>query len=82
MELVELDAAVEAGTEGFDDLGFEERAGAMQIDVAGNDGGKGEDEKDGRGPENGEHDGMMAMPTTDRGRCRFVHMNTQSFHLL
>ena len=59
VKLVELDAAVKAGAEGFDDFGFERGAGAMQEDVGGDDGRDEEDGEDGDDPEESEQEGAM-----------------------
>jgi len=59
VELVELDTAVKAGAEGFDDFGFEGGAGAMQEDVGGDDGRDDQDEEDGDDPEESDQEGAM-----------------------
>ena len=70
VELVELDAAVKAGAEGFDDFGFEGGAGAMQEDVGGDDGRDEEDEADGDDPEENGEEGAMTACESGEGRCR------------
>ncbi len=59
VELVELDAAVKAGAEGFDDFGFERGACAMEEDVGGDDGRDEEDDEDGDDPEDRNQEGAM-----------------------
>ena len=81
VELVELDAAVEAGAEGFNDFGFEHGAGAMEIDVAGDEGGDGEDEEDGGGPEKGDGEGMMTAAALDGRGYGFVDVRAQNDRL-
>ncbi len=81
MELVELDAAVEAGAEGLDDFGLEHGAGAMQEDVGGDDGCDDEDGDDGDGPEENEQEDAMA-PGAREGRGWPASRSTHSFHLL
>jgi hypothetical protein len=66
VELVELDAAVETGAEGFDDFGFEHGCGAAEKDVAGNESGDSEDGEDRADPEESDDEAMMAAAM--RGR--------------
>ena len=66
VELVELDAAVETGAEGFNDFGFEHGCGAAEKDVAGNESGDSEDGEDGADPEKSDDEAMMAAAM--RGR--------------
>jgi hypothetical protein len=81
VELIELDAAVEAGAEGFNDFGFEQWAGAMQIDVAGDEGGNDEDDDDGADPEKSDHERVMAAAPRDGWGYGFVHGSAHSHHL-
>ena len=64
VELIELDAAVKAGAEGFDDFGLERGACAVQEDVGGGDGRDEQDEEDGDDPEENSEEGAMTA-----GRC-------------
>ena len=70
VELGELDAAVETGAEGFDDLRFKDGFGAMEEDVAGNEGRDGEDRENGADPEEGHDETVMAAPLRRRS-CGF-----------
>lgn len=67
MEFGELDAAVEAVAEGLNDFGFEHGAGAVEEDVAGNEGGDGENGEDGGDPEERNDKWVMTAPA--RGRA-------------
>jgi hypothetical protein len=59
-ELVELNAAVEAGAEGLDDFGFEKRLGAAEKDIAGDESGDGKDREDGADPKESDNEAVMA----------------------
>ena len=65
VELIELDAAVEAGAEGVDDFGLKRGAGAVQEDVAGDESRDDEDGCDGAEPQKSDDEGVM----TARGRA-------------
>lgn len=51
LEFVEFDAAVKAGAEGFDDFRFQDGTGAVEEDVAGDEGRDDEDGEDGANPD-------------------------------
>ena len=70
VELVELDAAIEAGAEGLDDFGFEDGAGAMEENVGGDDGCDEQDDADGDDPEENGEEGAMTARECREGRSR------------
>jgi len=61
LELIELDAAVKAGAEGLNDFGFEHGAGAMEEDIAGNEGRDDHDGQDGADPDEDAAEAALAV---------------------
>jgi hypothetical protein len=53
----------------------------MEIDVAGDEGGDGEDEEDGGGPEKGDGEGMMTAAALDGRGYGFVDVRAQNDRL-
>jgi hypothetical protein len=53
----------------------------VQVDIAGDEGGDGEDEEDGANPEKSDHERVMAATAADGRGYGFVHGSAHSHHL-